>query len=87
MRWPLWRVAVLERSMEPAVHPGDWLLVWRGTGAGRRWRRCRSSEWRPHARPWQPRTNCWISPATRRARSTRSRGSGGSRSVDSGLPR
>jgi nickel-type superoxide dismutase maturation protease len=32
MRWPLWRVAVVERSMEPALHPGDWLLVWRGTG-------------------------------------------------------
>jgi hypothetical protein len=35
MRWPLWRVAVVERSMEPALHPGDWLLVWRGTRAGR----------------------------------------------------
>ncbi len=30
MRWPLWRVAVAERSMEPALHPGDWLLTWRG---------------------------------------------------------
>jgi nickel-type superoxide dismutase maturation protease len=30
MRWPLWRVAVAERSMEPSVRPGDWLLVWRG---------------------------------------------------------
>jgi nickel-type superoxide dismutase maturation protease len=30
MRWPLWRVAVAERSMEPALLPGDWLLVWRG---------------------------------------------------------
>jgi nickel-type superoxide dismutase maturation protease len=30
MRWPLWRVAVAERSMEPALRPGDWLLVWRG---------------------------------------------------------
>ena len=29
MRWPLWRVAVAERSMEPALHPGDWLLVGR----------------------------------------------------------
>ena len=29
MRWPLWRVAVAERSMEPALHPGDWLLVLR----------------------------------------------------------
>jgi len=27
MRWPLWRVAVAERSMEPALRPGDWLLV------------------------------------------------------------
>jgi len=32
MRWPLWRVAVAERSMEPALNPGDWLLVWRGVG-------------------------------------------------------
>jgi nickel-type superoxide dismutase maturation protease len=30
MRWPLWRVAVAERSMEPSLRPGDWLLVWRG---------------------------------------------------------
>lgn len=30
MRWPLWRVAVAERSMQPALDPGDWLLVWRG---------------------------------------------------------
>jgi signal peptidase I len=29
MRWPLWRVAVAERSMEPALRAGDWLLVWR----------------------------------------------------------
>ncbi len=35
MHWPLWRVAVAERSMEPALHPGDWLLVWRGTRPGR----------------------------------------------------
>jgi nickel-type superoxide dismutase maturation protease len=27
MRWPVWRVAVAERSMEPALRPGDWLLV------------------------------------------------------------
>jgi nickel-type superoxide dismutase maturation protease len=33
MRWPLWRVAVLERSMEPALRPGDWLLAWRGLRA------------------------------------------------------
>ncbi|HEY2640088.1 MAG TPA: nickel-type superoxide dismutase maturation protease [Streptosporangiaceae bacterium] len=30
MRWPLWRVAVVEPSMVPTVYPGDWLLVWRG---------------------------------------------------------
>ena len=35
MRWPLWRVAVAERSMEPALRPGDWLLVRRGMRAGR----------------------------------------------------
>jgi nickel-type superoxide dismutase maturation protease len=27
MQWPIWRVAVAERSMEPALRPGDWLLV------------------------------------------------------------
>jgi nickel-type superoxide dismutase maturation protease len=27
--WPVTRVAVAERSMEPALRPGDWLLVWR----------------------------------------------------------
>ena len=32
MRWPLWRIAVAERSMEPALLPGDWLLAWRGLG-------------------------------------------------------
>jgi nickel-type superoxide dismutase maturation protease len=37
MRWPLVRVAVAERSMEPALRPGDWLLVWRS----------------PHVRPGQ----------------------------------
>lgn len=35
MRWPLWRVAVAERSMEPALRPGDWLIVRRGPRAGR----------------------------------------------------
>src|SRR5260370_20187814 len=35
MRWPLWRVAVAERSMEPTLRPGDWLLVWRGVRRGR----------------------------------------------------
>jgi nickel-type superoxide dismutase maturation protease len=34
MRWPLWRVAVAERSMEPALRPGDWLLVRRSMRAG-----------------------------------------------------
>jgi nickel-type superoxide dismutase maturation protease len=34
MRWPVWRVAVAERSMEPSLRPGDWLLVWR-SGPGR----------------------------------------------------
>ena len=37
MRWPLTRVAVAERSMEPALHPGDWLLV-------RRTRRVRAGQ-------------------------------------------
>jgi nickel-type superoxide dismutase maturation protease len=27
MHWPLLRVAVAERSMEPALRPGDWLLA------------------------------------------------------------
>ncbi len=35
MHWPLLRVAVAERSMEPALRPGDWLLVWRGYHCGR----------------------------------------------------
>jgi nickel-type superoxide dismutase maturation protease len=35
MHWPLLRVAVAERSMEPALRPGDWLLVWRGVRSGR----------------------------------------------------
>ena len=30
MRWPIWRIAVAERSMEPTLKPGDWLLTWRG---------------------------------------------------------
>ena len=32
MHWPIWRIAVAERSMEPTLRPGDWLLVWRGAG-------------------------------------------------------
>jgi nickel-type superoxide dismutase maturation protease len=35
VRWPMWRVVVAERSMEPALMPGDRLLVWRGFGARR----------------------------------------------------
>jgi nickel-type superoxide dismutase maturation protease len=35
MRWPLWRVAVTEWSMEPGLRPGDWLLVRRPVRAGR----------------------------------------------------
>jgi nickel-type superoxide dismutase maturation protease len=35
MHGPLWRVSVAERSMEPALRPGDWLLVWRGIRPGR----------------------------------------------------
>jgi nickel-type superoxide dismutase maturation protease len=35
MRWPLWRVAVAEQSMEPALRPGDWLLVRRSLLPGR----------------------------------------------------
>ena len=35
MRWPLWRVAVAERSMQPSLQPGDWLLVLRPVRAGR----------------------------------------------------
>ena len=31
VRWPLLRVAVAERSMEPGLRPGDWLLA-RRTG-------------------------------------------------------
>ena len=30
VRWPIWRIAVAERSMEPTLRPGDWLLAWRG---------------------------------------------------------
>jgi hypothetical protein len=35
MHWPLRRVAVAERSMEPALLPGDWVLAWRGVLARR----------------------------------------------------
>jgi nickel-type superoxide dismutase maturation protease len=29
VQWPVFRVAVIEPSMIPAVYPGDWLLVLR----------------------------------------------------------
>ncbi len=35
MHWPVQRIAVAEHSMEPALRPGDWLLVWRGLRPGR----------------------------------------------------
>jgi nickel-type superoxide dismutase maturation protease len=35
MRWPLGRVAVAERSMEPALRSGDWLIVWHGLRSAR----------------------------------------------------
>ena len=35
MRWPFWRVSVAERSMEPALYPGDWLLACRTMAPGR----------------------------------------------------
>jgi hypothetical protein len=35
MHWPLWRIAVAEQSMEPALAPGDWLLAWRGLRGSR----------------------------------------------------
>ena len=37
MHWPITRVKVAERSMEPALYPGDWLLV-------RRTRRIRAGQ-------------------------------------------
>ena len=47
MRWPLTRVAVAERSMEPALRPGDWLLV-------RRTRRVRAGQIVLARHPSQP---------------------------------
>jgi nickel-type superoxide dismutase maturation protease len=29
MRWPLLRARIAERSMEPALRDGDWVLAWR----------------------------------------------------------
>jgi phage repressor protein C with HTH and peptisase S24 domain len=33
VRWPLFRVAVAEHSMEPVLSPGDWLVVLRAARA------------------------------------------------------
>ncbi len=35
MRWPIWRIAVAERSMQPALDPGDWILARRTIRPGR----------------------------------------------------
>jgi nickel-type superoxide dismutase maturation protease len=35
VRWPIWRATVAERSMQPALDPGDWLLVRRTIRPGR----------------------------------------------------
>jgi nickel-type superoxide dismutase maturation protease len=47
MHWPLTRVTVAERSMEPALRPGDWLLV-------RRTRRVRAGQIVLARHPGQP---------------------------------
>ena len=47
MHWPLLRVKVAERSMEPALRPGDWLLV-------RRTRRIRPGQIVLARHPGQP---------------------------------
>src|ERR1019366_2966249 len=54
MGWPLWRVAVAERSMEPALLPGDWLLVMRRIRAGGAVPRIRPRPLVPPRRPGQP---------------------------------
>jgi nickel-type superoxide dismutase maturation protease len=50
MRWPLLRVAVAERSMEPTLLPGDWLLVRRA----RRARRVRPGRMVVARHPYRP---------------------------------
>jgi peptidase S24-like protein len=35
MHWPLSRAEVVERSMEPALRAGDWLLAWHGLRSSR----------------------------------------------------
>jgi hypothetical protein len=57
VRWPIWRVAVAERSMEPVLMPGDWLLVWRGLRPG----------WADSGR------SAWPGQASRRRRASRRR--------------
>jgi nickel-type superoxide dismutase maturation protease len=47
LHWPLLRVKVAERSMEPALRPGDWLLV-------RRTRRVRPGQIVLARHPGQP---------------------------------
>jgi nickel-type superoxide dismutase maturation protease len=47
MHWPFLRVMVAERSMEPALRPGDWLLV-------RRTRRIRPGQIVIARHPGQP---------------------------------
>jgi nickel-type superoxide dismutase maturation protease len=53
MRWPLWRVAVAERSMEPSLWPGDWLLVRRSIRRGRA-PRIRPRQLVIAQHPWRP---------------------------------
>ncbi len=59
MRWPVFRVKVAERSMEPALRPGDWLLV-------RRTRRIRAGQIVLARHPGQP-DLLIVKRATRRA--------------------
>src|SRR6516225_5247680 len=53
VRWPIWRVAVAERSMQPALNPGDWLLLRRTTRAGRTLR-IRAGQVVLARHPWRP---------------------------------
>jgi nickel-type superoxide dismutase maturation protease len=53
MRWPLWRVAVAERSMEPTLRPGDWLLARRSMRPGRP-PRIRPRQLVVAQHPWKP---------------------------------
>ena len=54
MQWPLWRVAVAERSMEPVLRPGDWLLVWRAPRAAGQSLRVRPGQLVVARHPAQP---------------------------------